>query len=274
MVDSCNALNLGVDFFFFSLTKFGRYSLFSSCFAPSSQFQTSIVTGVRVMYKQNLSVMSVASCRSAFLCLMSRVRLVPFHISVRDWIPFSGRACRGFRSALWPSPARSPWRPLPSPCACPLPPPDPFASFDFSRAVTSLSLFHLSLSPRGALGFGVEIAGIWIPGGEFSPPLLFSLSPPPPLLLPSPARPPCPRARADPGEPSPRRALPGPDEPSPRRALPGPRRARPPAPLSSPRARAPGEPSPRRSLPGPVEPLPAPCPPRWPEPLPRRARAP
>jgi hypothetical protein len=52
---NCNALNLGVEFFLFSLTKFGRYSLFSSRFATSSQFQTSIVAGVRVMYKQNLS---------------------------------------------------------------------------------------------------------------------------------------------------------------------------------------------------------------------------
>jgi hypothetical protein len=29
---------------------------------------------------------------------------------------------------------------------CPLPPPNPFVSFDFSRTVTSLSLFHFSLS--------------------------------------------------------------------------------------------------------------------------------
>jgi hypothetical protein len=58
------------------------------------------VTGVRVVYKQNLSVMGVASCRSAFLCLMSRVRLVPFRILVRDLIPFNGQACRGFRSAM------------------------------------------------------------------------------------------------------------------------------------------------------------------------------
>jgi hypothetical protein len=73
------------------------------------------------------------------------------------------------------------------------PPPDPFVSFDFSRAVTSLSLFHLSLSPRGALGFGVEIAGVWIPGGEFFPsPSLFSLSSPSPSS--SPMRPPCSRA--------------------------------------------------------------------------------
>jgi hypothetical protein len=59
-----------------------------------------------------------------------------------------------------PGPARAPLVPLPTPCA---PPPlDPFVSFDFSRAITSLSLFHLSLSPRGALGFGIEIAGVWI----------------------------------------------------------------------------------------------------------------
>jgi hypothetical protein len=52
------------------------------------------------MYKQNLSVMGVASCRRTFLCLMSRVRLIPFQFSVRDWSPFNGRACRGFRSAM------------------------------------------------------------------------------------------------------------------------------------------------------------------------------
>src|SRR5688572_16128787 len=34
----CNALYFGVVFFFFLLTKFRRYSLFSSRFAPSSQF--------------------------------------------------------------------------------------------------------------------------------------------------------------------------------------------------------------------------------------------
>ena len=62
---------------------------------PSSQFQTSIVTGVCVVYEQNLSVMDVASCRSAFLCLMLRVRLVLSRFSVRDWSPFESRACRG-----------------------------------------------------------------------------------------------------------------------------------------------------------------------------------
>jgi hypothetical protein len=181
------------------------------------------------MYKQNLSVMGVASCRRAFLCLISCVRLVSFRISVRDWISFNGRACSGFRSAVWPSPAQSgPVRP-----ACP-PPPDPFASFDFSCAVTSLSLFHLSLSPRGALGFGVEIARVWIPGGEFFPsPSLFSLSPPPPLLLLRttllPARPAPPRSQRQPrprpcappvAAPSPVPRPPCPGEPRPRRASP------------------------------------------------------
>jgi hypothetical protein len=107
-----------------------------------------------------------------------------------------------------PGPARAPLAPLPS-LARP-PSPDPFGSFDFSRAVTSLSFFHLSLSlPLGALGFGVEIAGILIPGGEFSPPLPSpSLSPSPPLLLPC-VPSPVPVARA-PGGPRPGRALPSP----------------------------------------------------------------
>jgi hypothetical protein len=97
----CNALNLGVEFFSSFHSPNSGVTLFSlSVSLPSSQFQTSIVTGVRVMYKQNLSVMGVASCRSAFLCLMSRVRLVPSRISVRDGSPFNGRACRGFRSAM------------------------------------------------------------------------------------------------------------------------------------------------------------------------------
>jgi hypothetical protein len=52
----CNALNLRVEFFFFFLlTKFRRYSLFSSRFAPSSQFQSSIATVVHIVRKQNLS---------------------------------------------------------------------------------------------------------------------------------------------------------------------------------------------------------------------------
>jgi hypothetical protein len=134
---------------FFSLTKFGRYSLFSSRSAPSSQFQTSIVTGVRVVYEQTLSVMGVASCRSAFLCLMSRVRLVPSRISIHDWSPFEGCVCRRFRSAKWlgptqPSPARpGPARPGPARPWRPTPPMRPLLSslshLDFPRSNLSLS---------------------------------------------------------------------------------------------------------------------------------------
>jgi hypothetical protein len=83
-------------------------------------------------------------------------------------------------------PAR-PWRPLPSPCARPL----LLISFShliFSRAVTSLSLFHppLSLSPSGALGLGTEITGVWIPEVSFpSLSLPLSLSLPHPFFLPA-----------------------------------------------------------------------------------------
>jgi hypothetical protein len=89
--------------------------------------------------------MGVASCRGTFLCLMLRVRLVPFRISIHDLIPFSGRARRGFRSAKWlgptqPSPAgpARPWRPHPHA-------PPSLSLIWISRAATSLSLFHLSL---------------------------------------------------------------------------------------------------------------------------------
>jgi hypothetical protein len=96
----CNALNLGVEFFSSFLSPNSGVTLFSlpvSLLLP--KFKTSIVTGVRVMYEQNLSVMGVASCRRTFLCLMTYVRLVLFRFSTRDWSPFNGRACRGFRSA-------------------------------------------------------------------------------------------------------------------------------------------------------------------------------
>jgi hypothetical protein len=136
-----------------------------------------------------------------------------------------------------------PWCPLPSPYARPLPLPNPFVSFDFSHVVTSLSLFHLSLSPRGALGFGVKIAGIWIPEGEFSPPLPFSLPPPPPFFpwtCPSPvlvarapggSRPVAPPSHPAPcalaaGEPLPGEPCPGPAPAAPLAACPPlPRRA-------------------------------------------------
>jgi hypothetical protein len=117
---------------------------------------------------------------------MSCVRLVPFRISVRDLSPFGGRACRGFRSVMWPSP-RAP--------GAPPPPMRPLllslSHLDFPRNNLPLLLPPLSLPPCGALGFGVKITGIWIPGGEFSPsPSLLSLSLP--LHSSSPARAPAP----------------------------------------------------------------------------------
>ena len=125
------------------------------------------MTGVRVVYEQTLSVMGVASCRSTFLCLILSVRLVPFRISVRDLIPFSGRARRGFsiREVTRPNLAQ-PSRPGPPRPACPWrpnpPPMRPLLSLSLiwiSRATTS-PLPLPPLSPRGALGFGVEIAGV------------------------------------------------------------------------------------------------------------------
>jgi hypothetical protein len=183
---------------------------------------------------------------------MSHVRLVLFWISVRDRIPFSGRVCRGFRSAMWPSPARpGPAQSGPRAPGAPCPPPDPFVSFDFlPRSNLPLSLFHLYLSPRGALGFGDVIARVWIPGGEFSPSPSLSLSL---LSLPfiSLARPPCPRSAPH--------SAPRPAPPS---AAPHT------APSASPRARAPGVPSP--VAPSPASPSPAA--PSLVAPLPGRAR--
>jgi hypothetical protein len=92
--DTCNALNLGVEFFFFSLTKFGRYSLFSSGFALSSQFQTSIVTSVRVVYEQR------PKCHGC--CIM------PKHISLSE-IACSSRSVSVFGSRLEPVSCVSDW---------------------------------------------------------------------------------------------------------------------------------------------------------------------
>jgi hypothetical protein len=122
----------------------------------------------------------------------------------------------------------------------------PLSHLIFSRAVTSLSLFHLYLSPRGALGFGDVITGVGILGGEFFPsPSLLSL-PPPPFLLPLATRASLPCLRARPGcAPLPRRAT----RP----------RARPRAPLPSP-SRVPVAARPR-PIPRPASPSPcAPCP--------------
>jgi hypothetical protein len=180
--------------------------------------------------------MGVASCRSTFLCLMLRVRLVPFRISIRDLIPFSGRARRWFRSAKWPGPTwPNPARPGPArPCA-PLAPTPPHAPL--------LSLSHLDL-PRNNLPLPPPPLSPWCPRnwrrrspefgprGELpSPPLLLSLSP----SLSSSSSPACaipfPCSRATPPAPCPQRRAPPPLPCSPAvppAPSPGPRRAAPP----------------------------------------------
>jgi hypothetical protein len=103
----CNALNLGVDFFLlFPHQIRALLSFLFSRFAPSSQFQTSIATGVRVMYKPK------PKCHGC--CIM------PKHISLSDVecsshsVPDFGSRFNfrlvvvhvvGFRSAKWPGPA-------------------------------------------------------------------------------------------------------------------------------------------------------------------------
>jgi hypothetical protein len=224
--------------------------------------------------------MGVASCRSAFLCLMMSVRLVPFRISVRDLIPFSGprsswvfdpRSGPAQPSLVQPSSAgparpglRAPGAQNP-PCAPNLSP----SLIWISRATTS-PLPLPPLSPRGALGFGDGDHRILDPEVS-SPPLLFSLSlsllffpPRAPSLSPCPRSAPLgpPRRRSAPlGPPSPpARARPRPPPLGPTSALPG--GARPPAPArpaAAPRS-APSAPR-RRSAPlGPPRRRSAACP--------------
>jgi hypothetical protein len=142
--------------------------------------------------------MDVASCRSAFLCLMLRVRLVPSRFSVHDWSLFDSRACRGFRPAKWlgpspaqPSPARSgparpgptrPWRPHP-----PMHPSSPLSLIWISRAATSLP--HLSLPPVVPYGLESRIAGVGSRGEPLPSPLLSLPLRTLPLLSPARARP-------------------------------------------------------------------------------------
>jgi hypothetical protein len=87
----CNALNLGVEFFLlFSHQIRALFSFLFPRFAHSSQFQTSIVTGVRVMYKPKPKCHGCCIMPKHFLGLMLSVRLVPFRISICDLISFSG----------------------------------------------------------------------------------------------------------------------------------------------------------------------------------------
>jgi hypothetical protein len=143
---------------------------------------------------------------------------------------------------MWPDPAQ-PSPVQPGPALAPLPTHMrplllSLSHLDFPRSNLPLLLPPLSLPPRGALGFGVEITGIWIPGGEFFPsPSLLSL-PPPPFFFPC--------ARRGPAPPLPRR---GP-------ALPCPPLRGGTAPSPSTRGSAPRPGPPRRG--GPSPPLPSP----------------
>jgi hypothetical protein len=149
-------------------------------------------------------------------------------------------------------PAR-PWRPCPPHARTP--PPDPFLSFDFSRAVTSISLFYLSLSPWCPRPWNDDRRSL-DPRGELPSPPLLSLS-----LLPLPfffpARPPCPRPYTLPLGLAPRAA--------PRASLGRARRAPPcpsePLPTPGAGGSAPARaPLPRRARPPPRAPASRPCP--------------
>jgi hypothetical protein len=123
---------LGVEFFSsLILTKFMRYSLVSSHFGHSSQFQRSIATGVRVACKQKPKLSWVLHHAEAYflsdVVFNREFCLVSFQISFRDWFLICGCACRGILThdttqpgpaqpwlARHGAPAPSPMRPLPS----------------------------------------------------------------------------------------------------------------------------------------------------------------
>jgi hypothetical protein len=216
---------------------------------------------------------------------------MPKHISLSDVVfnsVFVSPRCEfhftfGFRSfvvcatrfgpAVRPSLARpSPARPSSArvPLAPPAPmrvPPGPFSLISILPR-SNLSLSHLSISPRGALGFGDGDRRSWIP--EVSSPPLSSLPLPlPPLPFParapffSPARaPPCNPSRAAPmAHPSARPPAPLtvwlPRPPVQRPLLPPPSRAAPsPTPPPTPRRGVPGS---RWRGPSPLRVVPAPC---------------
>jgi hypothetical protein len=184
----CNALSLGVEFFL--LFTHQIKSLLSFIFPLRSFFPISkqLATDVRVMCKQNLSgheccIMPNHISLSDFVLNCVR-RLVPFRILLRGlnsdmWLCVP----RDFCSVVRPSPARAslaraPMALVPSPCA---PSPLVFSPYFNFPAQQPLSLLHLSLSPRGAQGFGDGDRQNLDPRGESLP-----LLPP----LPHPTRPP------------------------------------------------------------------------------------
>jgi hypothetical protein len=203
--------------------------------------------------------MSVASCQSIFLCLMSCL----IACMSRPGSDFGSRS--EFRLVFdpqsdqaQPSPAqsgqRAPDAPCPTHARAPLP------LIPLSHLIfLSCSNFPLPpLSPRGALGFRDEIAGVWIPGGEFSPPRPFlSLSSPPfffPWTRPSPVLVVCAPWRVPP------RRAPSPSAPCMLAVGRAPPRVAPPD--ESRLGRAPPRVAPPPASPAPAEPIPGRAPPR------------
>jgi hypothetical protein len=182
----CNALNLGVNFFSsLILTKFRRYSLFSSRFAPSSQFLSSIATGVRIACKQKPKLSWVLHHAEAyFFCLMSCSIACLSSLVSGFVLRLDSDQCL---CVLWdfdprpglarPWPAR-PWRPCPPPCA-------PCISLTHSIFPRTTPSPHLSLSsPLCPRCSGDGYRRIWIPKVSSPPPSLFLFLPFPSLLAP------------------------------------------------------------------------------------------
>jgi hypothetical protein len=146
---------LGVEFFSsLILTKFGRYSLFSSHFAPSSQFQSSIATGVRIASTQKPKLTWVMHhVKAYFFCLMSCLIACSSHLVldfdshvVSDmWSRVSWASVRA-RDPAWSSPAR-PWPRAPSAPPPMCAPPLPLYLICFPRATTSSNLSPTPLPP-------------------------------------------------------------------------------------------------------------------------------
>jgi hypothetical protein len=111
------------------LTKFRRYSLFSSRFAPSSNFQSSIVTGVCITCKQKPKLSWGLHHAEAYFFLSDVVFncasvSTRFRFLIRNWTPIRGRVCCGLPSGPRPTPpqrapAGAPHNP--PPCVPPLP---------------------------------------------------------------------------------------------------------------------------------------------------------
>jgi hypothetical protein len=144
-----------------------RYSLFSSRFTPSSQFQSSIATGVRIVCKQKPKLSRVLHHAEAyFFCLMSCL-IASSPRLVSDFDPrleFRSMVVRavGFRPAARPGLGpRAPGAPPPPPC---VPPSSLSLSFDFSHAATSSpSLSPLSLPCCALCDLVTVIAGFGSP---------------------------------------------------------------------------------------------------------------